>query len=309
MLFQRTLRITFSLLGAASLAGTLWSQAAAVPVAALPADYKSTLAIGPGDMLDVNVYDVPELILKVRVSDKGDVTLPLVGSMHWGGLTASQAERMLHDDLVSEDYVKSPEVSVFIAEYATQGISVTGEVNQAGIYPLFGPHTLLDAISAAGGVTENAGSIVTISHRNDPEHPEMVKIGSNGALEDPNHPVVPGDMIAVAKAGIVYVVGEVNRPGGFVMGNSSHMTAARAIALAMGPTTHGRLSQVCVIRHRDAETVLITFDLKKLLKGTVRDVPLQADDIVYVPTSGVRTTTDIMQKATIGAAAAAVIVH
>jgi polysaccharide export outer membrane protein len=309
MLFQRTLRITFSLLGAASLAGTLWSQAAAVPVAALPADYKSTLAIGPGDMLDVNVYDVPELILKVRVSDKGDVTLPLVGSMHWGGLTASQAERMLHDDLVSEDYVKSPEVSVFIVEYATQGISVTGEVNQPGIYPLLGPHTVFDAISAAGGLTENAGSIVTILHKGDPDHPDTVMISSNGSLQDPKRTVEPGDMISVSKAGLAYVVGEVNKPGGFVMGNNTRMTVVRAVALAMGPTPHGGLKRVSVVRHQNGSVVLITLDLKQVLKGREADVTLQADDIVYVPASGVRTATDIMEKASIGAAAAAVLVH
>jgi len=269
----------------------------------------STLAMGPGDLIDVNVYDVPELILKVRVSDDGTVTLPLVGRMRWAGLTATEADHELAAALIRDEYVRAPQVSVFIAEYATQGVSVTGEVNQPGIYPLFGPHTLFDAISAAGGVTENAGAIVTIAHRADPGHLERVSIGSNGALNDPNRPIVAGDMIAVAKAGVVYVVGEVNRPGGFAMGNNSHMTVARAIALAMGPTTHGRLRQVCVIRHRDTGTILITFDLKKLLKGEVRDVPLQADDIVYVPTSGVRTTTDIMQKASIGAAAAAVLVH
>ena len=87
------------------------------------------------------------------------------------------------------------------------------------------------------------------------------------------------------------------------------MTAVNAVALAMGPTPHGALKRVCVVRHRNGSVLLFTLDLKQVLKGREGDVTLQADDIVYVPTSAVRTTTDIMQKATIGAAAAAVIVH
>lgn len=267
------------------------------------------LAIGPGDMLEVNVYDVPELILKVRVSDKGNVTLPLVGSMHWAGLTPPQAEQMLHDELVADDYVKAPQVSVFIAEYATQGISVTGEVNQPGLYPLLGPHTVFDAISAAGGLTENAGNIITIQHKADPNHPETVLISSNGSLENPNELVEPGDMISVSKAGLVYVIGEVNKPGAFVLSNNTHLTVVKAIALAMGTTTRGRLKRICVVRHRNGSATLITLDLKRVLKQREPDIELRADDVVYVPTSAVRTTTDILQKASIGAAAAAVLAY
>lgn len=299
-------RVAAIVLTVAGIAGPLHAQNAALRSAASPDD-KSTLAIGPGDMLEVNVYDVPELILKVRVGDNGDVALPLVGSMQWAGLTASQAERMLHDALIKDDYVKAPQVSIFVAEYATQGVSVTGEVNQPGIYPLLGPHTVFDAISAAGGLTENASNVITIRHKADPSHPETILISSNGAIEDPNRMVQPGDMISAGKAGIAYVVGEVNKPGAFVMGNNTHLTVVKAVALAMGTTPHGRLKRVCLIRHRQGSVVLITLDLKEVLKGRAADVQLEADDIVYVPTSAVRTTTDIMQKASIGAAAAAVI--
>ena len=116
-------------------------------------------------------------------------------------------------------------------------------------------------------------------------------------------------MISVSKAGLAYVVGEVNKPGGFVMGNNTRMTVVRAVALAMGPTPHGGLKRVSVVRHQNGSVVLITLDLKQVLKGREADVTLQADDIVYVPASGVRTATDIMEKASIGAAAAAVLVH
>lgn len=267
----------------------------------------SSLVMGPGDLIDVNVYDVPELILKVRVGDDGSVTLPLVGRMQWAGLTATEADHELAAALIREQFVRAPQVSVFIAEYATQGVSVTGEVNQPGIYPLLGPHTLFDAISAAGGVTENASNLITIAHKSDPQHPEHAHIAANGTIEHANRPIQPGDMITVGKAGLVYVVGEVNHPGGFVMSNDTHLTLVKAVALALGPTSHGRLKQVCIVRHQDGQTVLIEVNLKQAMRGRAADLQLQAEDIVYVPNSAIRTTTDIMQKASIGAAAAAVI--
>ena len=97
------------------------------------------------------MYDVPELTLKVRVGEDGSVNLPLVGSMHWAQLSVSQAEELLAKKLVQDDFVKVPQVSILISEYATQNVSVGGEVNHPGIYPLLGPHTLFDAISTAGG--------------------------------------------------------------------------------------------------------------------------------------------------------------
>lgn len=308
MRFGRLFWTGMSILLLVSVTGTLCAQTAALRAPSAATADRSTLAIGPGDMLEIDVYDVPELVLKARVGEDGNVSLPLVGTLHWAGMTVAEAQRMLARKLVEDQYVKAPQVSIFVAEYATQGISVTGEVNQPGIYPLFGPHTLFDAISAAGGFTENAGGIVTITHRDDPRQPERVVIGRNGALQNPSLPVQPGDMVSVAKAGIVYVVGEVNRPGGFVMNNNSGMSVVRAIALAMGTTPHARLSKVCIVRRKGTDRVLIEFNLKKMMKGKMRDLPLQADDIVYVPTSGVRTATDMVQKATIGASEATVLV-
>lgn len=115
-------------------------------------------------------------------------------------------------------------------------------------------------------------------------------------------------MITVSKAGIVYVVGEVNRPGGFLLGNNTRLTVVKAIALAMGQTNHARMKQVSLVRHKDGLVEITTLDLKKMMRGVNQDVQLQPDDIVYVPTSGIRTATDIMEKASVAAAAAAVLV-
>lgn len=268
----------------------------------------SNLAIGPGDMLDISVYDVPELTLRVRVGEDGSVTLPLVGEIHCAGLSVTEAENLLVSKLVQDDYVKVPEVSILISEFATQSVSVGGEVNQPGIYPLPGPHTLFDAISAAGGLTSNAGNLITVIHKNNPDAPLKITIANNGGFPNPPDGIQPGDMITVSKAGIVYVVGEVNRPGGFLLGNNSRLTVVKAIALAQGQTVHARMKYASIVRHKNGLVEITTVDLKQMMRGREEDIQLQPDDILYVPNSGVRTAADILQKASVGAAAAAVLV-
>lgn len=303
---RHRLALAATVAAVALLAHARAQNAPAMPVEAPKA--ASNLAIGPGDMLDITVYDVPELTLKVRVGEDGAVNLPLVGAMQWAHLSVNEAESLLAAKLVQDDYVKIPQVSILISEYATQSASVGGEVNQPGIYPLLGPHTLFDAISAAGGLTANAGGIITITHKGGTAAAEQIPIGRDGAFQNPSGWIEPGDMITVSKAGIVYVVGEVNRPGGFLLGNNTHLTVVKAIALAMGQTNHARMKQVSLVRHKDGLVEITTLDLKKMMRGVDRDVQLQPDDIVYVPTSGVRTATDILEKASVAAAAAAVLV-
>jgi polysaccharide export outer membrane protein len=268
----------------------------------------SNLAIGPGDMLDITVYDVPELTLKVRVDEDGSVILPLVGAIHCAGLSVSETEDLLVTRLVHDDYVKAPQVSILISEFATQSVSVGGEVNQPGIYPLPGPHTLFDAISAAGGLTQSAGDTITIVHKAALSAPQKVTIANNGAFHNPSDSIQPGDMITVSKAGVAYVVGEVNKPGGFLLGNNTRLTVVKAVALAGGQTNHARMKYVSIVRHKNGLVEITTVDLKQMMRGNEQDIELQPDDILYVPNSGVRTATDILQKASVAAAAAAVLV-
>jgi polysaccharide export outer membrane protein len=285
----------------------VWAQTAP-PESARIQGTAPILAIGPGDTVEITVYDVPELTLKVRVSEDGSVNLPLVGAMHWAGLSAAEAEHLLAATLVREDYVKKPQVSIFVKEFVSQGVSVLGEVKQPGIYPLLGPHTLGDAIGAAGGLTPTAGNAIQIAHKGAPEAQETVIVRSDGTFENAPTRIQPGDMITVSKAGFVYVVGAVNNPGGFLIDNSTHMTVVKAIALARGQTERAKMSHVSIVRQKGGPPEVTTIDLKRTMRGLTGDIGLQADDIVYVPNSVVRTTADIVQKATVGAAAAAVLV-
>ncbi len=261
------------------------------------------LVIGPGDLLDINVFDVPELILKVRVSDAGDVSLPLVGNLRFAGLSTVQAERLLARQLVDGDFVKKPEISILISEYATQGITISGEVNQPGIYPLLGPHRLYDAISAAGGLTPRAGRTVTIVHKAAPDDPTVLDLPRDTALLQANIQVVPGDTIIVSKAGVVYAVGEVVRPGAFLMETNTRLTILQVIALSQGPTRTAALNRAQIVRRTPQGLKEIPVQLDKILKARAPDHLLEPDDIVFLPSSKIKGAGQLSARSVVAVAA------
>jgi len=263
-------------------------------------------AIGPGDLLDISVFGVPELTLKVRVNEHGSVTLPLVGEMHIGGLTVAAAEQSLGRALIARDLVLHPQITIFVTEYATQGITVLGEVNQPGTYPLFGPHRLFDAISAAGGLTQRSSSTITLIRRNDQDHPIHLNLAVTNTNVTADVILQPGDTIIVDKAPVVYVVGEVNKPGAFLMENNTSITVLRAIALAQGPTHKAALSKAEIVRRVPTGVEEIDLPLGKIMRGQVTDLRLTGDDILFLPTSKSKVTAlkgaDAIIAATIGLA-------
>ncbi len=245
--------------------------------------------IGAGDLLDVSVFGAPEYEKQVRVSGSGEISLPMVGAVHVAGLTASQAEALLAKTLADGQLFNDPRVSVFIKEYATQGVSVLGEVQKPGIYPLLGARTLFDAISAAGGTTPKAGKVVTITKRDRPQQPETVTLAfdANGGMSS-NVAVHPGDTVVVTKAGIVYVVGDVRRPSGIVMENSE-LTVLQAIAKAEGTNPTAALANARLIRKSADGQHEIPVDLKKILQSKAPDLQLRPNDILFVPNSAAKT--------------------
>jgi polysaccharide export outer membrane protein len=268
---------------------------AQIPVKdALPATVRdqSAIAIGPGDLLDLSVFDVPELVLKVRVDVNGCVSLAFLGDVKLGGMTVGNAQRLIARELVARQLVKDPQVSIFIEEFATQGVTVYGEVNAPGIYPLMGPHHLYDAISAAGGLTLKAGRTVTVLHAGQSDHPEVVALANINATENPlehaNVPIYPGDTIVVSKAGMVYVLGEVNKPGAFLMEDNTSISVLKATALAGGTTKLASLKGSLILRKSLAGTTQTRIPLDKIYHGKAQDLQLHAEDIVFVPLSNIR---------------------
>jgi polysaccharide biosynthesis/export protein len=246
---------------------------------------QSAMVIGPGDLLDLTVFNVPELILKARVDSGGLVNLPLIGDVSLGGITVRDAELLIARALVARDMVRTPEVSMLVEEFATQGITVGGEVNQPGIYPLMGPHRLYDAISAAGGLTPRAGHTITILHHGQKDHPEVVNLPARTPTEQGDVTIYPGDTVIVSKAGLVYVVGEVNKPGAFVMENNTSISLLKAVALSQGTSKFASLKHVFLIRETSTGMVPTKLELDKIYRGKLADPILHAEDIVFVPTS------------------------
>jgi polysaccharide biosynthesis/export protein len=251
----------------------------------------ASLGIHDGDLLEVGISGAPEYHYEVRVSPNGDISLPMAGSLVVDGLSTSQAEAALNARLEEKGIFNQPQSSIFVKEYATEGISVLGEVQKPGIYPLMGKRTLFDAISAASGTTDKAGKTVTITHRDHPETPQTLALSydeTGHALS--NVPVEPGDTIVVSKAGMVYVVGDVKDPTGIILENS-HLTVLQALAMAHGANPTAKLGKAKVIRNSATGTKEISVPLDKILSTKSPDLPLIANDILFVPNSAAKSAT------------------
>jgi polysaccharide export outer membrane protein len=269
-----------------------WAQAVAKDAQPLTPRDQSAITIGPGDLLDLSVFDVPELVLKVRVDINGCVSLAFLGDLKLAGMTVGDAQRLIARQLVAHQLVKDPQVSIFIEEFATQGITVYGEVNTPGIYPLMGPHHLYDAIAAAGGLTVKSGRTVTVFHAGQRDHPEVVVLANENTggnpLEHTDVPVYPGDTIVVSKAGMVYVLGEVNRPGAFLMEDNTSISVLKATAMAGGTTKLASLKDSVILRKSLGGTKETRISLDKIYHGKASDLQLHAEDIVFVPLSNIK---------------------
>jgi polysaccharide biosynthesis/export protein len=244
------------------------------------------LRIFAGDLLAVDVFDTPELSAKLRVSEKGDIDLPVAGGIHVGGLTAEEAAASIEALLRGNDILKHPHVEVFIQEYATQGVSILGEVKNPGVYPNLGSHSLLDFISVAGGITPTAGKAVTITHKNDPGNPTIVQLdNAPDVAVRAGVAILPGDTIMVSRSGIVYVVGDLVKPGGFLIETNQHLTALQAIALAQGANHTAGLNSTRLIRKTPNGPQETHVQLKRILAGKQPDLRLEDGDILFVPVS------------------------
>lgn len=249
----------------------------------VPPQQQQSLQLSPGDLVEMTVYNVPELTTKTRISSKGEMYCPLIGYMHVAGMTAEEAQAEIEARLA--DFVKNPHVSLFVSEYASEGASVLGEVAKPGIYPVLGQQHLFDLLSAAGGLTEKAGRSLTVTHRSAPNAPITIELPRN--LDDNseiNVAVYPGDTVIVRKADIVYVVGDVLHPSGVMM-DAGGLTVLQAVALSGGTGRTAKLSGAKLLRTGPTGMTDIPVDLKKMLQAKTPDMPLHPNDILIVPSS------------------------
>jgi len=248
-------------------------------------------AIGAEDLLDIRVVGVDALTSTVRVSDTGEITLPLLGAIAAAGLTPAGLERLLAARL-GERYVNDPQVSVFVKEHGSRMVSVLGAVHQPGRYPMIGRRTLLDMVSAAGGLTEEAGPEVVITHRaaadGSAAPSTLVDLEAllHAGRDDLNLAIVPGDLIHVPvdRPVRIYVDGAVKTPGEIETRLSRPLTLMQALAKAGGATERASLRRVEVLRRRpEGGQERFALDVRAVRKGEAADMVLMDGDVVLVP--------------------------
>jgi polysaccharide export outer membrane protein len=266
---------------------------AAPPASPSPADQTTpSTRLGPGDLIEVNVYNVAELTTKARISNTGEVYLPLIDYVHVGDLTVEEAQVVIEKRLEDGGFVRNAHVTIFLDESLSQGITLLGDVSRPGIYPSLGQRKLYDLLSAAGGFTQTAGRKVSIVRQNNQSAPITLNLPRNLAddMQD-DIDVLPGDTITVPRAPIIYVVGDVGRPAGLLVDNGS-LTVLQALALAGGTNHTAKMSGVRIIRKGPNGMNETRVPLKKMLEAKAPDFALQADDILFVPLSAARVAAE-----------------
>jgi polysaccharide export outer membrane protein len=276
-------------------AGLVWAQ-----------DERSTYVLGPGDQLSIHVMDMEDIGKDpVQIDMRGNINLPMAGRIHVAGMTLEQVEAAIRDRL--KTFIKDPDVTVAVHEMRSQPVSVLGSVKMPGVFQVQGQKTLLEMLSLAQGLREDAGYSIRITRKK-----EWGKIPLEGAKEDDsgqywvaevgvkdilearspekNIPVKPNDVITVPRGELVYVMGAVKKSGGFVLGEKEKVTVLQALAMSEGMDSYAKGGSARILRRtKDPERRLeIAVNLSKILEGRAQDVPMEADDILFVPLSGAK---------------------
>lgn len=285
--------------------------------------------IGAHDLLEINVFEAPDLNRSLRVSASGEISMPLLGAIQSTGLTARELEGVIEIKL--RQYMKNPHVGVFVTTVESHPVSVVGAVKKPGVFQIRGTKTVLEMLSMAEGLADDAGDQVLVMRgaglqfgsdslrdttgtnpdSGPPANPpgnETIKINLKDLLESGdqryNVPVYPGDIVKVTRGGIVYVIGDVKKPGGFVLKSDQNMSVLKAIALAEGLNATSAKSRTKIIRtdEHSGKRTEFPIDLGKVLAGKAPDTPLKPADIVFVPNSSGKT---VLYKGTEAAVATA----
>lgn len=262
------------------LAVPLFAQKESVPAQA------ESILIGSGDQIRVDVFDTPELSGESSVSDSGEIRLETGNRVKVAGLSTFDAARAVEEALVSARMMNHPHVEVMILKYATLNVSVSGQVKAPGNYELTTPRSVQDVLTLAGGLGDLADRNITVERKGTHERIKYY-VANNSEMESDNQVLVyPGDRITVPKVGVIYILGDVGRPGAYPMdSNDSTLTALQAIALAGGINNTAAASNSVMMRKGQQGYQKTKLKLKDMEKGKVPNIELAAGDIIYVPFS------------------------
>ena len=256
----------------------LFGMVGAVLAWSIGSAYAAELVLGGGDVVKISVYGNPDLAVETRVSESGDITMPLVGQVGVAGLSAAMAETKIASMLQRGGFVKNPQVNLLVTALTSQQVSVLGQVNRAGRYPIDGPRSVLDLLALAGGISPDGGDVVTvIRKRNGKVLKDQVDTAElmRSADMTGNSDVQAGDIIFVDRAPRFYIYGEVQRPGQLRL--ERQMTVLQALSAGGGLTLRGT-ERGLRVKRRDQDGKLQTIDVKG-------DDLLQPNDVVYVKES------------------------
>jgi polysaccharide biosynthesis/export protein len=264
-------------------------------------DSSTEYLLGPQDQLAIRIADLEESpSAPLRIDPSGNIDLPLVGPMHAAGLTISDLRTQLTNKF--SKFIQEPVVSVSVLEFHSRPVTVVGQVKSPGVHQIEGPKRLLEIISMAGGLTEEAGSEVTITRElaSGPlPLPEArtdlgarvtvarLELAGLMASSNPSRNIIirPNDVISVSTADLVYVLGEVKKPGGFTLHSHATITLLEAIGMADGldKTASPANARILRLSGEGKNRTEIRADISKIMEGKSPDITLQSNDILIVP--------------------------
>ncbi len=244
------------------------------------AAFAQKYVIGEGDVLKITIYDHDDLAQTVRVNGDGTIMLALLGPVQVVNLSVTKITQKIAS-LYADGYLINPQVNVFIEEFRSGKATILGQISKPGLYELRHHTTLLELISTAGGLTDDAGNIATIKRKSGLSDAgkvditidlaELVEMG-NTAL---NIPIEAGDILYIQKANMVYVSGEVKKPGVYKCLNGA--TVIKAITIAGGFTDKAAPSKIKVIRKSKGN--------EEVFEKVNMDLPVGSEDVIVVPES------------------------
>lgn len=297
--------------------------------------------IGPEDLLEISVLEAPDLNRTARVADDGSVSLALIGSVEVAGLSTREAQAAIANRL-QQTYMKDPQVSVFVQEMKSHPVSVFGAVEKPGVYQIRSPKTLVEILSMAQGLTNDAGDTVVVmrhpsdfvsgspgtanapattetSSENAGPRPNVLAVPNDASsgtdaisvdlkdLLDSGSPqsnvlVYPGDVVKVSRAGIVYVVGQVRKPGGFLLKTNENISVLQALALAegLGPTSKGKEARIFLAGKSGEAPKEVAINLDKIMAGKMTPPLLKPNDVLFVPSSASKQALTVLEQSTAG---------
>jgi polysaccharide export outer membrane protein len=287
--------------------GCIVSSGAAETPAAITDKNSNAVLLGPEDQLSIRVADFDEIPDKpIRIDFSGYIDIPVIGRVMAGGKTVPQLESELGETL--RKYIKRPQVTVGVVEMRSRPVSVLGAVNKPGIYQLEGPRTLLEMLSLAGGLRPDAGSRVRVTRPSEagPLGIAIARTDLSGRFQmaeidlddlmkgqDPTLNVIvrPHDLIAVHKGELIYIIGDVKKPGGFALSSHERISLLKGLALAEGPERSASLKNSRILRSEvDGEARKeIPVNIGDILTGKAPDIGLQADDVLFIPNNTARS--------------------